>query len=306
LGKIIAGSQRTSPIITLLSTITKEYAFGGQNVNIVQVRNFGSDALYVGTLSNMTSTANYEVMAVGSGTAIFTSPKGIGKIFLYPTGNATAIITSWKATDLTAVDLDRTLATVIINSVVSSGVIISASLPAGSALIGKVGIDQVTAHANEVVIKSAIPAGTNNIGDVDVLSLPALPAGSNNIGDVDVASLPALPAGGNNIGDVDVLSLPRIKTPVIYNVACTSADTEYSQALPSNTKRFSLSVQLGSVANNLRVAFATGKVATPTAPYFVIQESKEYYEDETDLASVTLYFASSNAGSVVQIIAWTE
>jgi hypothetical protein len=34
------------------------------------------------------------------------------------------------------------------------------------------------------------PAGTNNIGDVDVLTLPTLPAGNNNIGDVDVATLP--------------------------------------------------------------------------------------------------------------------
>lgn len=71
-----------------------------------------------------------------------------------------------------------------------------------------------------VAIGSALPAGTNNIGDVDVLTLPALPAGNNNIGDVDVASiaagdnnignvdvvtLPALPAGNNNIGDVDAI-----------------------------------------------------------------------------------------------------
>lgn len=49
-----------------------------------------------------------------------------------------------------------------------------------------------------VLIDSAIPAGTNNIGDVDVLSLPAgviagmssLPAGANTIGAVTVASLP--------------------------------------------------------------------------------------------------------------------
>lgn len=41
-----------------------------------------------------------------------------------------------------------------------------------------------------------------------IQSLPALPAGNNNIGDVDVVSLPALPAGTNNIGDVDVVTLP--------------------------------------------------------------------------------------------------
>lgn len=42
-------------------------------------------------------------------------------------------------------------------------------------------------------------AGTNNIGDVDVLSLPSLPTGTNNIGDVDIASIAA---GSNLIGDV--------------------------------------------------------------------------------------------------------
>jgi hypothetical protein len=48
----------------------------------------------------------------------------------------------------------------------------------------------------------ALPAGTNNIGDVDVLTLPALPAGTNNIGDVDVLTLPAIPAGSNEIGRI--------------------------------------------------------------------------------------------------------
>lgn len=74
----------------------------------------------------------------------------------------------------------------------------------------------------DVLTLPALPAGTNNIGDVDVLSiaagdnnignvdvvtLPALAAGTNNIGDVDVLTLPALPAGTNNIGDVDVLTI---------------------------------------------------------------------------------------------------
>lgn len=68
-----------------------------------------------------------------------------------------------------------------------------------------------------VQLITALPAGTNNIGDVDVLSLPALPAGTNNIGDVDVLSLPALPAGTNNIGDVDVLTLPSITGTVTAN-----------------------------------------------------------------------------------------
>lgn len=48
-----------------------------------------------------------------------------------------------------------------------------------------------------VTIGAAIPAGTNNIGDVDVLTLPSIPAGTNNIGDVDVLTVPADPFGAN-------------------------------------------------------------------------------------------------------------
>src|SRR5262245_66658640 len=73
-----------------------------------------------------------------------------------------------------------------------------------------VATDVAAATPLPVVQTGSIPAGGNNIGDVDVLSLPMLPAGINNIGDVDVATLPALPAGTNNIGDVDVLTLPNV------------------------------------------------------------------------------------------------
>jgi hypothetical protein len=70
--------------------------------------------------------------------------------------------------------------------------------------------DIVDTNKARVSVIDPLPAGTNNIGDVDVLSLPSLPAGNNNIGDVDVVSLPSLPAGNNNIGDVDVVSLPAL------------------------------------------------------------------------------------------------
>jgi hypothetical protein len=49
-------------------------------------------------------------------------------------------------------------------------------------------------------ITANLAAGTNNIGDVDILSIAA---GDNNIGNVDIASIAA---GDNNIGNVDVVS----------------------------------------------------------------------------------------------------
>lgn len=44
---------------------------------------------------------------------------------------------------------------------------VKTALPAGTNLLGKVGIDQATANANEVVVKS-ITAGTNIIGKVGI------------------------------------------------------------------------------------------------------------------------------------------
>ena len=48
---------------------------------------------------------------------------------------------------------------------------------------------------------TAIPAGTNNIGDVDVLTLPALPVGTNNIGRVgaSVVEIAGTVNGANTI-----------------------------------------------------------------------------------------------------------
>ncbi len=98
----------------------------------------------------------------------------------------------------------------------------------------------VAQSASTVGGGTSLPAGTNNIGDVDVLTLPALPAGSNNIGDVDVLTLPALPAGTNaigklaansgvDIGDVDVTSLPA--DPMGVNADAASATGSISAKL---------------------------------------------------------------------------
>ena len=91
---------------------------------------------------------------------------------------------------------------------VTGSVTLGGSLPAGTNNIGDVDV-------------LSIAAGDNNIGNVDVVTLPALPAGTNNIGDVDVLSLPALPTGSNNIGDVDVLTLPGIAGSVAHDAAET-------------------------------------------------------------------------------------
>lgn len=54
----------------------------------------------------------------------------------------------------------------------------------------------------QVDVVAALPAGDNNIGNVDIASIAA---GDNNIGNVDIASIAA---GDNNIGNVDIVTQP--------------------------------------------------------------------------------------------------
>ena len=67
--------------------------------------------------------------------------------------------------------------------------------------------DGVVSVSSAVSSLPTLPAGDNNIGNVDIVSLPALAAGDNNIGNVDVVTLPAIPTGSNVIGKVDARSL---------------------------------------------------------------------------------------------------
>jgi len=80
-------------------------------------------------------------------------------------------------------------------------------------------------------LSAAIPAGTNNIGDVDVLSLPALPAGNNNIGDVDVATLPvAFNAGATSATTLRVIEATDAPAVKVDDAAFTPATTAVKMA----------------------------------------------------------------------------
>lgn len=114
--------------------------------------------------------------------------------------------------------LPVSLASVPSHAVTNAGTFAVQAAQSGTWNIGTV--TAVTAISN------ALPAGTNNIGDVDVLSLPAIPAGNNNIGDVDIASIAA---GDNNIGNVDVVTVPT--DPFGANADAASATGSISAKL---------------------------------------------------------------------------
>jgi hypothetical protein len=74
--------------------------------------------------------------------------------------------------------------------------------------------------------------------------------------------------------------------------------------LPANTKKIILSVVDGSDSNNIRIAYETGKVATPTSPYKKYNQNIEYVVEDI-LFNGSIYFASSLAGVVIQLEVWS-
>ena len=90
----------------------------------------------------------------------------------------------------------------------------------------------------------------------------------------------------------------------IVNATLTTANTEYTIMLPAGTKRFRLTIRDGVSANKYRLAYETGKVATPAAPYLSFTQDKEYYVDALDLSVSTIYVASTLASAVAQVEAW--
>lgn len=90
--------------------------------------------------------------------------------------------------------------------------------------------------------------------------------------------------------------------PFSFNLTLTDADTEYSQLLPSGVKELRFRCRS---SNSIRYAFITGKVATPTAPYFTLPAGSDYFSDSDDLTGTILYFASSTSGVIVELEAWT-
>lgn len=93
-----------------------------------------------------------------------------------------------------------------------------------------------------------------------------------------------------------------VETPTLYTITMTDADTEYSQLLPSSTRKIRFQCR---TANDVRYAYVTGKVAGSTAPFSTLKSGAVYTENDLDLSGVTLYVACAAAAKVVELEVWT-
>ena len=91
--------------------------------------------------------------------------------------------------------------------------------------------------------------------------------------------------------------------PTVYNLTLTLADTEYSQALPTNCARYDWQCR---TAFDVRYAYVTGKVKAPTAPYMTLKAGGTFTSDfvPQSIGQQTVYFASAQAGVVIEILCY--
>lgn len=99
-------------------------------------------------------------------------------------------------------------------------------------------------------------------------------------------------------------NIPKKSTiPTIESVYMSAIDTEYSYTFPEGTKRFSVEINGGGL--QFRVSWVTGKVATPVAPYLLMQQDAKFQEWGIDLTDKTLYFAVPEAPKTMVILSYT-
>lgn len=86
-------------------------------------------------------------------------------------------------------------------------------------------------------------------------------------------------------------------TATIYNVSTPLAATEYSQALPADTKQFILKTRSNA---KLQLSYTSGQSGT----LFVTIHGSAVYSDDNFYSSQTLYFQVDKSDTV-EIIAYT-
>lgn len=100
--------------------------------------------------------------------------------------------------------------------------------------------------------------------------------------------------------DIDASSLYP-NAPTIANVSVLTASTEYSYALPANTRLFSVKVRGNS---KLQLAFTSGQSGTN---FITVEMGNRYVQNDVILTSgLTLYFQTSVAAQTVEILSWTQ
>lgn len=173
---------------------------------------------------------------------------------------------------------------------IADGAADSSAMIGGDATNG-LDVDVTRLPSGTVAGSSSLPAGTNNIGDVDILSIAA---GDNNIGNVDVVTMPTVTVqdGGGSLSVDDngssltvdgTVAATQSGTWNVGTVTTVSAVTAISNALPAGNNNIG-DVDVASIAagdNNI------GNVDIVTMPNVTIGTNANLTESLADDAAFT-------------------
>jgi hypothetical protein len=89
----------------------------------------------------------------------------------------------------------------------------------------------------------------------------------------------------------------QLKAPTLFSETIATANTEHVITLPVGTKQFSLAARTSAA---FRLAFVTGKVATPVEPYRNVAADSEYVSNpnaplQETADALRVYVASGTA-----------
>lgn len=146
-------------------------------------------------------------------------------------------------------------------------------------------------HLQIDVITSGLPAGSATAAHqvTQITSLQLIDDLRNALDSVDTDEL---------VVNVDETVL-QAATHNIYNVTMTLANTEYSQALPNNVKKFTIKCR---TLYDVKLAFTLNQSGVT---YLTIPAGMAYSEDLIRPATLTLYFQCPTAAQVAEIVCWS-
>jgi len=248
-----------------------------------------------GTAVDLPVTA--KVTTIGGATPLFTT--GAQHVAIKTIGGATPTFTGGAQHMIltnASIQVDVTAAEITTLAGVTPTMIVG-SLAVGVQTIGGA-TPTFTDGAQHFVLTGASTATGHYLGAVSgtVTLLPSI----SHIGSATVF----LAAGDANFGNVDIVTLPALEqtTPALSAVTIAVPDTEYTQGLPANCRAVQFQCR---TANDVRYAWATGKVATPVDPYFTLKSGAVYFKEGLKLTAATLHMAAAASVLYVEVEAWS-
>jgi hypothetical protein len=154
-----------------------------------------------------------------------------------------------------------------------------------------------------VSLAAAIPAGTNNIGDVDILSIAA---GDNNIGNVDIVTVPTDPFGANadaasatgsisaKLRQIAANGIPVTSLPASTNTLEVVGDVAHDAAVGGNPVLIGLEARTSS-----GTAVASGDAVRAMADTLGKQIILPFANPENFLSGVTAAITGTSDTSVI-------